>query len=213
MRLLCELGAKKKNIMMVDRQGVIHDGRDDLNIYKKEFVRNTELRTLAQVMVDADVLIGVSGKDLVTAEMVKTMAKKPIVFALSNPDPEIEPEIALKARPDLIMATGRSDYPNQVNNALGFPYVFRGALDVQARTINRAMAIACVGALRAIAKEPVPEEVLRAYNLKSLQYGHDYIIPKPLDPRLIDRVPPAVAKAAIDTGVARAPYPAHYRKY
>lgn len=211
MRLLCALGAKKENLIMVDRQGVIHDKRRDLNIYKKEFARDTPLRTLAQAMVDADVFIGVSGKDLLTAEMVKTMAKKPILFALSNPDPEIKPELALNARSDLIMATGRSDYPNQVNNALGFPYVFRGALDVQARTINQAMAMACVGALRAIAKEPVPEEVLRAYNLKSLQYGHEYIIPKPLDPRLIERVPPAVAKAAIDTGVARAPYPVHYR--
>ena len=154
---------------------------------------------------DADIFIGVSGPDLMTAEMLKAMAPKPIVFALSNPDPEINPTLAHETRDDLIMATGRSDYPNQVNNVLGFPFIFRGALDVRASTINTAMQIACVNALSELTHEPVPDEVLKAYGLDSLEFGIDYIIPKPLDPRLKNRVSTAVAQAAIDSGVAKKP--------
>ncbi|HSJ48094.1 MAG TPA: malic enzyme-like NAD(P)-binding protein [Gammaproteobacteria bacterium] len=210
MHLLRAMGASRDNILMVDRKGVAHADRDDLNEHKLDFAITTERRTLADAMRDADVFIGVSGPDLVTPEMLASMAPKPIVFALSNPDPEIRPAVALAVRDDLIMATGRSDYPNQVNNVLGFPFIFRGALDVQASGINREMQIAAVHALRDLTREPVPAEVLKAYKLKSLAFGPDYIIPKPLDPRLMDYVPPAVARAAVDTGVARRPYPAHY---
>ena len=189
--------------MLVDRSGVVHAGRKDLPDYKQEFAQVSAQRTLADALNGADVLIGVSGPDLVTADMVKAMAAKPIVFALSNPDPEIHPTVARAARSDLIMATGRTDFPNQVNNVLGFPFIFRGALDVQASCINEAMKIAAVNALRTLAHEPVPQEVLDAYNLKSLSFGPEYIIPKPFDPRLRDRVSPAVAKAAVDSGVAR----------
>ncbi len=210
MRLLVALGAQLENIRLVDRGGVIHDGRDDLNIYKQEFATTTEDRTLADAMVGADVIIGLSGPNLVSPEMVATMANSPIVFALSNPDPEIDPAIALAVRSDLIMATGRSDYPNQVNNVLGFPFIFRGALDVRATAINQQMLIAAVKALAALTREPVPQEVLVAYNLEHLSFGPEYIIPTPLDPRLIDRIPPAVAQAAVESGVARLPYPAVY---
>lgn len=210
MRLLIALGAKYENIMVVDRQGVIHADRDEVNVYKQEFALRTERRTLYDALRDADVFIGVSGANLVTPEMLKAMAPKPVVFALSNPDPEIRPDVAHAARSDLIMATGRSDYPNQVNNVLGFPYVFRGALDVRARCINEAMEVAAVRALCNLAKEPVPAEVLQAYGLERLTFGPDYIIPKPLDSRLIALVPPAVARAAVDSGVARLAYPAHY---
>lgn len=210
MRLLIALGSKYENIMVVDRQGVIHADRDDLNVYKQEFALKTERRTLYDALCDADVFIGVSGANLVTPEMLKAMAPKPVVFALSNPDPEIRPDVAHAARSDLIMATGRSDYPNQVNNVLGFPYIFRGALDVRARCINEAMEVAAVRALCSLAKEPVPAEVLHAYGLERLTFGPDYIIPKPLDSRLIALVPPAVARAAVDSGVARLAYPAHY---
>ena len=203
MKLLVSLGARKENVVLVDRNGVVHAGRKDLPDYKQEFAHVTTQRTLADALTGADVLIGVSGPDLVTAEMVKAMAVKPIVFALSNPDPEIHPAVARAARSDLIMATGRTDFPNQVNNVLGFPFIFRGALDVQASCINEAMKIAAVNALRTLAHEPVPQEVLDAYNLKSLRFGPEYIIPKPFDPRLRDRVSPAVAKAAVDSGVAR----------
>jgi malate dehydrogenase (oxaloacetate-decarboxylating)(NADP+) len=161
-------------------------------------------------MRGADVFIGVSGPNLVTREQVALMAPRPVVFALSNPNPEIHPDEARAARDDLIMATGRSDFPNQVNNVLGFPFIFRGALDVRARTINTEMQIAAVAALRQLAHEPVPADVLRAYGVESLSFGRDYIIPKPFDPRLRKRVPPAVAKAAIASGVARAGYPEHY---
>ena len=154
-------------------------------------------------MVDADVFIGVSGPNLMTPEMLTSMAKSPIVFALSNPDPEIAPEVAQQTRADLIMATGRSDYPNQVNNVLGFPYIFRGALDVRATCINTAMKVAAVKALAALAHEPVPREVLNAYGLAQLEFGRDYIIPKPFDPRLRETVSNAVAEAAIASGVAR----------
>jgi malate dehydrogenase (oxaloacetate-decarboxylating)(NADP+) len=211
MRLLISLGAKLENIFMIDRKGVIHDERTDLNEYKKEFAHKTELRTLEDAMQGADVFIGVSGPDIVTADMLKSMADDPVVFALSNPDPEIKPELALATRDDIIMATGRSDYPNQVNNVLGFPFIFRGALDVQARCINTEMEIACVHALRDLAREPVPAEVARAYDVDSLEFGRDYIIPKPLDKRLIQCVPGAVARAAVATGVNRIPLPDKYQ--
>lgn len=210
MRLLVTLGARKEHIYMIDRKGVIHAGRTDLNEYKVEFALTTDKRTLADAMQDADVFVGVSGPDLVTPEMLASMAPKPVVFALSNPDPEIRPEVARAVRSDLIMATGRSDYPNQVNNVLGFPYIFRGALDVRARRINEAMQVAAVHALSALAKEPVPQEVLDAYLIDRLEFGPEYIIPKPLDPRLIHTVPAAVARAAVESGVAKLGYPDHY---
>jgi len=208
--LLEAMGATRANMLVVDRKGVIHADRKDLNEQKRGFAVKTDKRSLTDAMRDADVFIGVSGPNLVTAEMVKVMAPKPIVFALANPDPEIRPELAHAARSDLIMATGRSDYPNQVNNVLGFPFIFRGALDVRARRITREMQVAAARALAKLAHEPVPTEVLAAYNLKQLAFGPEYIIPTPLDPRLLSVVPPAVARAAIESGVARAPYPPHY---
>jgi malate dehydrogenase (oxaloacetate-decarboxylating)(NADP+) len=210
MRLLVSLGANKENIYLIDRKGVIHSGRDDLNVYKQEFATDTDKRTLADAMSGADVFIGVSGPDLVNEDMVRSMAAKPVVFALSNPDPEIRPELAHSVRDDLIMATGRSDYPNQVNNVLGFPFIFRGALDVRASSINEAMKVAAVKALARLAHEPVPDEVLKAYGVGSMEFGPEYIIPKPFDPRLSAFVPSAVAQAAVDSGVARLPYPADY---
>ena len=203
MRMLVSLGANKDNLFLIDRKGVIHSERDDLNEYKNEFAIKTSQRTLEDAMQDADVFIGVSGPNLVTEGMLKTMAPKPVVFALSNPDPEIAPAIAHKTRNDLIMGTGRSDYPNQVNNVLGFPFIFRGALDVRATCINEAMKVAATHALKDLTKETVPTEVLKAYNLEQLEFGKDYIIPKPLDPRLINTIPAAIAQAAIDSGVAR----------
>jgi malate dehydrogenase (oxaloacetate-decarboxylating)(NADP+) len=211
MRLLLALGVNPQNIFMVDRNGIVHAQRDDLNQYKQEFAVDTDRRTLADACVDADVFIGVSGPDLLTPDMLKSMASQPIVFALSNPDPEIKPELAMQVRDDLIMATGRSDYPNQVNNVLGFPFIFRGALDVHARTINQAMAIAAVKGLQALTQEPVLPEILAAYKLDALSFGPDYIIPKPLDPRLMDFVPTAIAQAAVDSGAARSGYPKHYK--
>lgn len=196
MRLLIAMGAKKENMTLVDSKGVIHSGRADLNAYKQEFARETDQRTLADAMGGADVFIGVSGPNLVTREMVKSMAPRPIVFAMANPDPEILPREAHAARDDLIMATGRSDFPNQVNNVLGFPYIFRGALDARAKRITRDMLIAAVKALAQLAREPVPAEVLQAYNATEMSFGKDYILPKPFDPRLIERVPKAVAEAA-----------------
>jgi malate dehydrogenase (oxaloacetate-decarboxylating)(NADP+) len=207
MHLLVALGAKKEHLSLVDRVGVIHSGRDDLNIYKREFAVDTDKRSLGDAMQDADAFIGVSGPDLVSEAMLAAMAPKPVVFALSNPDPEISPELAHAVRKDLIMATGRSDYPNQVNNVLGFPFIFRGALDVRATRINQPMQVAAVHALCSLAREPVPAEVLKAYRLTHLEFGPDYIIPKPLDPRLIDHVPPAIARAAVESGVAQRPYP------
>ncbi len=212
MKLLVSLGAKRDNLRLIDRKGVIRAGRDGLNEYKQAFAVETDDVTLDDAMKGADVFIGVSGPDLVSADMLKSMAAKPIVFALSNPDPEISPALAHSVRDDLIMATGRSDYPNQVNNVLGFPFIFRGALDVRANVINEEMKVAAVNALCALAHEPVPQEVLEAYNVDAMSFGTDYIIPKPVDPRLIDYVAPAVAKAAVDSGVAAAPYPAHYPK-
>lgn len=212
MRLLMALGAKRDHIYMIDRQGVIHSERSDLSTYKFAFALETPKRTLAEAMDGADVFVGVSGANLVTGNMLKVMAAKPIVFALSNPDPEIHPDLAKEVRSDLIMATGRSDFPNQVNNVLCFPFIFRGALDVRARRINQEMMMAAVYAIAALAKEPVPVEICQAYGLESLAFGIDYILPKPMDPRLIHRVPPAVAKAAIASGVAKNAYPAHYPK-
>ncbi len=209
-RLLIAMGAHRNNILMIDRKGVIHVGREDLNPYKFGVAAETDKRTLEDAMAGADVFIGVSGPDLITKGMLASMAPKPVVFALSNPVPEIRPEVAQGVRDDLIMATGRSDYPNQVNNVLGFPFIFRGALDVRARRINEAMQIAAAHALKELTHEPVPERVLAAYGVESLQFGPDYILPKPLDPRLRKVVPPAVARAAIQSGVARGDWPAHY---
>lgn len=210
MDLLRAMGAKRDNILMLDSKGVIHTGRDDLNQYKVQYAVETELRTADDAMRNADVFIGVSGPDTVTPEMIREMPPKPVVFALSNPNPEIAPEAAKAVRDDLIMATGRSDYPNQVNNVLGFPYIFRGALDVHAHSINTDMHIAAAKALGALAREPVPATVLEAHGQKSMAFGPDYIIPSPFDPRLIDFVPPAIARAAISSGMARAEYPRHY---
>ncbi len=211
MRLLKELGASAERILMVDRRGVVRTARDDLNVYKQEFAVDTDRLTLADALRGADVFIGVSGPNLVSGDMLAAMAAKPIVFALSNPDPEISPQLAHQIRTDLIMATGRSDYPNQVNNVLGFPFIFRGALDVRARAINIEMQKAAVAGLRALTKEPVLPEILSAYRLPALAFGPEYIIPKPFDPRLMNFVPPAVARAAVDSGVARIGYPAHYQ--
>lgn len=207
MNMLITLGADRNKLFMVDRKGVIHSGRDDLNRYKQPFAINVPERTLADAMRGADVFIGVSGPDLVSKDMLASMADRPVVFALSNPDPEINPELAHTVRDDLVMATGRSDYPNQVNNVLGFPFIFRGALDVRASTINDAMKVAAVRALCEVTRRDVPQQVLDAYRLDALQFGRDYIIPKPLDPRLIDIVPAAIARAAVDSGVAKLPYP------
>ncbi len=205
MELLVALGASRNNIYMIDRRGVIRAGREGLNPHKEKWALKTDKETLLDACQDADVFIGLSGPNLMTAEMLQAMAAKPIVFALSNPDPEISPALAHQTRDDLIMATGRSDYPNQVNNVLGFPFIFRGALDVRASCINMEMKIACVRALAELAREAVPQEVLAAYGVEAMRFGPDYIIPKPLDPRLGERVPAAVAQAAIDSGVARQP--------
>lgn len=202
-RLYIALGVKRENIVMLDSKGVLNKKRKDLNKYKMEFVTDRDISTLEEAVKDADVFLGLSVGGVMSKEMVKTMAPKPIVFAMANPDPEISYEDAIEARDDIIMATGRSDYPNQVNNVLGFPFIFRGALDVRATIINKEMKIAASYALAELAKEPVPETVIKAYDVKSIVFGKEYIIPKPLDPRLISRVAPAVAKAAIETGVAR----------
>ena len=195
---------------MLDSKGVIHKGRNDLNQYKALFAVETDCRTLDDAITGADAFLGVSGPDLLSPEQLKKMAPKPIVFACANPDPEIRPEQAKDTNPDVIMATGRSDYPNQVNNVLGFPFIFRGALDVRASRINEAMKVAAVNAIRELAKESVPQEVIDAYDGVEMSFGPDYIIPKPTDPRLLGAVSAAVAKAAVDSGVARAEYPAHY---
>ncbi len=210
MDLLIELGANAENFRLIDRNGVIHSGREDLNPHKQRFAVATEERTLDDAMEGADVFIGLSGANLLSAEALALMAPRPIVFALSNPDPEISPVLAHSVHSDIIMATGRSDYHNQVNNVLGFPFIFRGALDVRARRINHKMMVATVKALQALTHEPVPDEVLKAYNMDHMAFGPQYIIPKPLDARLIDVIPPAVAKAAVESGVAKLPYPEHY---
>ncbi|SES08327.1 malate dehydrogenase (oxaloacetate-decarboxylating)(NADP+) [Tranquillimonas rosea] len=205
LELLKSMGARHDNCIMVDTKGVIYQGRQEgMNQWKSAHAADTPLRTLEQAMDGADVFIGVSVKGAVTQDMVRSMAPDPVIFAMANPDPEITPEDAHEVRPDAIVATGRSDYPNQVNNVLGFPYLFRGALDIHARAINDEMKIACAEALAAIAREDVPDEVALAYGRK-LTFGRDYIIPTPFDPRLIFRVPPAVARAGMDTGVARRP--------
>ena len=212
MNMLIAMGTPKENIILCDRKGVVHSGRDGLNEQKQNFASAHTQRTLAEAMQGADVCIGVSGPNLISIDMVKSMANKPVVFALSNPDPEINPADALSARDDLIMGTGRSDYPNQVNNVLGFPFIFRGALDVRAREINEAMKVAAVNALANLAKESVPQEVCDAYDVENFEFGPQYIIPKPLDPRLKDFVSAAVAAAAVDSGVAKNAYPDHYPK-
>lgn len=210
MELLISCGAMREKIYMLDRKGVIHACRDDLNEYKRRFANNTDKRTLEDVITGADIFVGVSGPDVIDAEQVQLMAENPIIFACSNPDPEIKPELAHAARKDLIMATGRSDYPNQVNNVLCFPFIFRGALDVRASTINEEMKVAAVHAIRQIAKEEVPGEVLKASGDNKLSFGKDYIIPKPMDPRLLTRVSKAVARAAVESGVARIEIPQGY---
>jgi malate dehydrogenase (oxaloacetate-decarboxylating)(NADP+) len=210
MRLLRHLGVPKNNITMLDRNGVIYSGRSGLNEYKLEFAHGTKDRTLEDAITGADAFVGLSGANLLSADLLKLMSDKPVVFACSNPDPEISAELAHATRDDLIMATGRSDFPNQVNNVLGFPFIFRGALDVRARCINEEMKVAAVYALVKLAKEPVTREVLDAFNLDSLCFGVDYIIPKPVDSRLLGKVSAAVARAAVDTGVAQLDYPQHY---
>ena len=202
-RLYVKLGAQKKNIVMCDSKGVINSKRTDLNERKKEFITDRDITTLAEAVKDADVFLGLSKGNVLSQEMVKTMAKNPIVFALANPTPEISFEDAHAARPDIIFGTGRSDYPNQINNVLGFPYIFRGALDTHASKINEEMKVAAVYALADLAKQPVPEAVAIAYNNKNLKFGPDYIIPTAFDPRLLETVAPAVAKAAMESGVAR----------
>lgn len=208
--LMISMGALRENIVMLDSKGVIHSERSDLNTFKKRFAIKTGKRTLEDAMKNTDVFIGVSSADLLTKDMLKSMASKPIVFALANPDPEISPELAKEVRDDLIIATGRSDYPNQVNNVLGFPFIFRGALDVRASSINEAMKIAAVEAIASLAKLEVPESVCKAYDGEALSFGAEYIIPKPMDPRLLGIVSAAVARAAVDSGVARVSYPEHY---
>lgn len=201
-RLYKAFGAKDENIVMLDSKGVIRKDRDSLTDEKAEFASDRKIDTLDEAMVDADVFVGLSVKDIVTPEMLLSMKANPIVFAMANPDPEIQYDLAVKTRKDIIMATGRSDHPNQVNNVLGFPFIFRGALDVRATKINEAMKMAAVKALADLAKEAVPEQVNIAYGETKLTFGKDYIIPKPFDPRLITAVPPAVAKAAMESGVA-----------
>ena len=210
MELLIKCGAQREHIYMLDSKGVIHTRRDDLNEYKQLFANNTDKRTLKDVIDGADIFVGVSGPDLLNPEELKLMAPNPVIFACSNPDPEIKPEVAMAARDDLIMGTGRSDYPNQVNNVLCFPFMFRGALDVRATAINDEMKVAAVEAIRQLAKEEVPESVLKGAGEKSLSFGRDYIIPKPIDPRLCQRVARAVAEAAVKSGVAKIDMPDNY---
>ncbi|NQZ32245.1 MAG: malate dehydrogenase [Oceanospirillaceae bacterium] len=210
MKLLINMGAKVENIYMLDRKGVIHSGREDLTTEKAIFATPTDKRTLDDAIEGADVFVGLSGPNLFAPEQLAKMAANPIIFACANPDPEIKPELAHATRDDVIMATGRSDYPNQVNNVLGFPFIFRGALDVRASVINEEMKAAAVKALASLAKEDVPADVLAAYDLDSLSFGPQYIIPKPTDARLLGRLSYAVAQAAIDSGVARLPMPANY---
>ena len=210
MELLIKCGAQREKIYMLDRKGVIHTRREDLNEYKALFANNTDKRTLEDVIEGADLFLGVSGPNLLPAKALTLMADKPVVFACSNPDPEIKPELAHEVRSDLIMGTGRSDYPNQVNNVLCFPFIFRGALDVRASEINDEMKLAAVKAIRELAKEEVPAEVLAAAGETALEFGTGYIIPKPMDPRLLSRVAKAVAQAAVESGVARIEMPANY---
>ena len=204
-RLYVSLGVRRENIVMCDSKGVINKKRKDLNRYKQEFVTSRDLDTLEQAVKRADMFLGLSAACMMSKEMLASMADNPIIFAMANPNPEISFEDAMATRDDMIFATGRSDYPNQINNVLGFPFIFRGALDVRASTINEEMKLAASKALAALAKEPVPVSVLKAYNIDKLIFGKDYIIPKPVDPRLISCVAPAVARAAMDSGVAKYP--------
>ncbi len=203
--LAVRLGVRQENILLVDSRGVVYKGREEgMNEFKARFAADTQARTLADAVRDADVFYGLSVADVLTADMVRTMADRPLIFAMANPDPEIKYEVAKAARPDALVATGRSDYPNQINNVLGFPFIFRGALDVRAKAINEEMKIAASHALADLAKQDVPDSVLRAYGITNLKFGEEYFIPKPLDPRVLLYEAPAVAKAAIETGVARA---------
>jgi malate dehydrogenase (oxaloacetate-decarboxylating)(NADP+) len=204
--MMISAGVKLENLWLCDTKGLVYTGRKEgMNVYKERFAKPSDWRTLADTIVDADVFVGCSSKGALTPEMVKSMAKDPIVFALANPDPEIDYPLAKATRSDIIMATGRSDYPNQVNNVLGFPFIFRGALDVRATEINEPMKLAAAKALAALAKEEVPDSVVRAYAGQKFSFGPEYIIPKPFDPRVLLWVAPAVAKAAMDTGVAKQP--------
>ncbi|WP_375316202.1 malic enzyme-like NAD(P)-binding protein [Wolbachia endosymbiont (group A) of Colletes cunicularius] len=202
LEILKSMGAK--NIVLCDKQGVIYKGRnEDMNEWKEKYTIDTSERSLLDTIKGADVFIGLSAKDVLNEEMLKSMGKDPIIFALANPDPEVRPEFAKSVRPDAIIATGRSDYNNQVNNVMGFPYIFRGALDVHATTINDEMKIAAADAIAKLAREPVSDEISAAYGGRKMSYGREYIIPTPFDPRLISIVSPAVAKAAVDSGIAR----------
>lgn len=204
-RLFLVLGIRHENLVMCDSRGVVTADRDDLNPMKREFATTRPLHSLAEALEGADVFLGVSKAGILTQQMVRSMASTPLVMALANPDPEISYEDALAARPDILLATGRSDYPNQVNNVLGFPYIFRGALDVRASQINDAMKLAAAHALAELARQPVPANVMRAYGIDKLEFGPGYLIPKPLDPRLLTTVAPAVARAAMESGIARKP--------
>ena len=204
-RLFIAVGVRRENMIFCDSQGVVTTYRTDINEIKREFATSRRITTLAEAIHDADVFLGVSKADVLTPEMLRTMATNPIVMALANPDPEIAYDKAVVSRPDIIFATGRSDYPNQVNNVLGFPYIFRGALDVRATKINEEMKLAAAHALAELTRQPVPTMVLRAYGVEKLEFGRTYLIPKPLDPRLLCTVAPAVAKAAVESGVAKQP--------
>lgn len=209
---LIECGARKENFFMVDRHGVIRSDRPQYNNGEKpRFINDSGPKTLEDALKDADVMLGVSGPGLVTEAEVQHMAKNAVIFACSNPDPEVDPEVVSKLRPDIIMGTGRSDYPNQINNVLCFPYLFRGALDVRATTINTEMMKAAMNALRELAKEPVPAEVVKAAQVDHLEYGRDYLIPKPMDARLRNKLSGAVARAAVTSGVAKIPLPDCYK--
>ncbi|HIW66202.1 MAG TPA: malate dehydrogenase [Candidatus Alistipes intestinipullorum] len=204
-RLFVSLGIRREHIILCDSHGVVTVYREDINAMKREFATDRRISTLADAIRGADVFLGVSKADVLTAEMLRTMSANPIVMALANPDPEIAYETAVTSRPDIIFATGRSDYPNQVNNVLGFPYIFRGALDVGATKINEAMKLAAAHALADLTRQPVPESVLKIYGLEHLEFGREYLIPKPYDPRLLSAVSTAVAKAAVASGIARKP--------
>ncbi|WP_279388668.1 malic enzyme-like NAD(P)-binding protein [Pseudodesulfovibrio tunisiensis] len=197
------MGVKRENIFMFDSRGLIHEGREGLNEFKRAFAQKTDAGSLADVMKGADMFLGLSVKDAISKDMVKTMAPNAIIFACANPDPEIPYDDVKEVRPDIVMGTGRSDFPNQINNVLGFPYIFRGALDCRATAINEEMKIAAAHALADLAKQPVAKDICEAYGVDSLEFGIDYIIPKPLDPRVLTHLAPAVAKAAMDTGVAQ----------
>ncbi|MCP4354977.1 MAG: hypothetical protein GY793_04965 [Proteobacteria bacterium] len=206
MKMLVSLGVKKENIFLINSRGVVYEGKEGLNEYVKEFAQKTDaVKTLGEAIVDADLFVGVSAGGLLKKDMVAKMAKNPVIFAMANPTPEITPEEVFEVRDDAIVGTGRSDYPNQVNNVLGFPYIFRGALDVQATKVNQEMKLACAKALAELAKLPVIDEVKEAYPSEDIVFGKGYVIPKALDPRLNSFVAPKIAQAAMETGVARKP--------